>query len=422
MRSATISCRRRPWRLKQGVGRLIRSEDDYGVVVICDPRLVGATTAACCWRAAADAVTRESRTRRARFLAGTRRACLRPTAPALRCEDPRARYRDRGLLGGAAHRRRRSPRAKLELERGHAEHILPMIAGAARRGRHRADASSTPSPSAAGPGGFTGVRLAASVTQGLAFGAGLAVVPVSDLRGAGAACAAIEPAAAAQGAGVQRCPDEEVYWACFSRDAAGAGAAARRRARRHAADVGPAAAQAGGRRRGAAAGSGFAAYPQLAARLAPRLRAIRGAAAAAGREIARLAVAEVARRPAAGAPQRRCRSICATMSPGQPPVTDIAICRARVMNLQHDAPCNTPRQPPSHRSIMPAKQVLIVEDERPIREMIAFGLKRAGFEVREAEDCRAARAAARRPRARPGAGRLDAAGHERARAHPRAQA
>ena len=42
---------------------------------------------------------------------------------------------------------------------------------------------------------------------------------------------------------------------------------------------------------------------------------------------------------------------------------------------------------------MPAKQVLIVEDERPIREMIAFGLKRAGFDVREAEDCRAARAA-----------------------------
>jgi ATP-dependent DNA helicase DinG len=26
--------------LKQGVGRLIRSEEDYGAVVICDPRLV----------------------------------------------------------------------------------------------------------------------------------------------------------------------------------------------------------------------------------------------------------------------------------------------------------------------------------------------------------------------------------------------
>src|SRR6202047_1674873 len=42
---------------------------------------------------------------------------------------------------------------------------------------------------------------------------------------------------------------------------------------------------------------------------------------------------------------------------------------------------------------MPAKQVLIGEEARPIREMIAFGLKRAGFEVREAEDCRTARAA-----------------------------
>jgi two-component system phosphate regulon response regulator PhoB len=42
---------------------------------------------------------------------------------------------------------------------------------------------------------------------------------------------------------------------------------------------------------------------------------------------------------------------------------------------------------------MSAKQILIVEDERPIREMIAFGLKRAGFEVREAEDSRSARSA-----------------------------
>jgi two-component system phosphate regulon response regulator PhoB len=40
---------------------------------------------------------------------------------------------------------------------------------------------------------------------------------------------------------------------------------------------------------------------------------------------------------------------------------------------------------------MTARQILIVEDEKPIRDMIAFGLKRAGFEVLEAEDCRAAR-------------------------------
>jgi two-component system phosphate regulon response regulator PhoB len=41
---------------------------------------------------------------------------------------------------------------------------------------------------------------------------------------------------------------------------------------------------------------------------------------------------------------------------------------------------------------MTGKQILIVEDEKPIRDMIAFGLRRAGFEVREAEDCAAARA------------------------------
>lgn len=39
-----------------------------------------------------------------------------------------------------------------------------------------------------------------------------------------------------------------------------------------------------------------------------------------------------------------------------------------------------------------AKQILVVEDERPIREMIAFGLRRAGFEVREAVDARSGRA------------------------------
>jgi len=41
---------------------------------------------------------------------------------------------------------------------------------------------------------------------------------------------------------------------------------------------------------------------------------------------------------------------------------------------------------------MSAKQILVVEDERPIREMIAFGLRRAGFEVREAVDAKSGRA------------------------------
>jgi two-component system, OmpR family, phosphate regulon response regulator PhoB len=40
---------------------------------------------------------------------------------------------------------------------------------------------------------------------------------------------------------------------------------------------------------------------------------------------------------------------------------------------------------------MAARQILIVEDEKAIREMIAFGLRRSGLEVREAPDCRVAR-------------------------------
>ena len=41
---------------------------------------------------------------------------------------------------------------------------------------------------------------------------------------------------------------------------------------------------------------------------------------------------------------------------------------------------------------MTAKRILIVEDEKPIRDLVAFGLRRAGYEVSEAEDCRSARA------------------------------
>ncbi len=40
---------------------------------------------------------------------------------------------------------------------------------------------------------------------------------------------------------------------------------------------------------------------------------------------------------------------------------------------------------------MAASKILIVEDETPIREMIAFHLARAGFETVEAGDCRSAR-------------------------------
>jgi two-component system phosphate regulon response regulator PhoB len=41
---------------------------------------------------------------------------------------------------------------------------------------------------------------------------------------------------------------------------------------------------------------------------------------------------------------------------------------------------------------MAGAQILIVEDEKPIRDMVAFGLRRGGFEIAEAQDCAEARA------------------------------
>lgn len=41
--------------------------------------------------------------------------------------------------------------------------------------------------------------------------------------------------------------------------------------------------------------------------------------------------------------------------------------------------------------MMAARRILLVEDEAPIRQMFAFNLTRAGFDVDEAEACSSAR-------------------------------
>ena len=106
-----------------------------------------------------------------------------------------------------------------------------------------------------GPGAFTGVRISVAVAQGLAFGAGLQVAPVTTLESL-ALQVLREPGAALA------CLDArmgEVYWGCFTADAA------RGVIESGALKVGPPASVASGLEgRHIGIGRGFSAYPELA--------------------------------------------------------------------------------------------------------------------------------------------------------------
>jgi tRNA threonylcarbamoyladenosine biosynthesis protein TsaB len=147
----------------------------------------------------------------------------------------------------------------VELERGHAEQLLPMIDALLAEGGialRSLDAIAF----GRGPGGFTGVRLAASVAQGLAFGAGIGVVPISDLAAVAQRVCQQDPAVR-HILVVNDARMREVYWAPFDFTGFLAPAGAERVSA--SVDVTLPAAREGA---WAAAGRGLKAWPELAQR------------------------------------------------------------------------------------------------------------------------------------------------------------
>jgi tRNA threonylcarbamoyladenosine biosynthesis protein TsaB len=176
-----------------------------------------------------------------------------------------------------------------EPRHGHAELILPMVdsllaeAGITLR---ELDCLAV----GRGPGAFTGVRIAVSVAQGLAFGSGRLVVPVSDLAALAQRAAVLHHARH-----VLACLDArigEVYWAAFEMQADGLvePTTAEHVSAPGAVDVSSSTSWFG-------AGTGWSAHPEIAGRLAALgvdMSGSEGSLLPRAHEIARLAVRDFA--------------------------------------------------------------------------------------------------------------------------------
>ena len=169
----------------------------------------------------------------------------------------------------------------IELPRGHADLVLPMVEDVLKEGSlELRDLDGI--AYGRGPGGFTGVRIAVGVVQGLAFGADLPTVGISNL-------AAVAQQVAHEGDRILVCMDarmDQVYWSEFALESGSEGVTSLGPERVDAPD-----AVAGGNYT-VLAGTGFNAYPALAARLAQPDRRMIATALPRASEIALLAEAE----------------------------------------------------------------------------------------------------------------------------------
>lgn len=100
----------------------------------------------------------------------------------------------------------------------HSERILPMVQALLDEANLRlADCDAI--AFGAGPGAFTGLRIACGVAQGLAFGSGRPVVAVGNLEALALAASEAAPAARSVLAAIDA-RMREVYWALYSIDSA----------------------------------------------------------------------------------------------------------------------------------------------------------------------------------------------------------
>lgn len=165
--------------------------------------------------------------------------------------------------------------------RGHADLVLPMVEAVLQE----AALKLTELDGIAygrGPGAFTGVRIAVGVVQGLAFGAGLQTVGISNL-------AAVAQQVARPGDRILVCMDarmEQVYWSSFAREPGSELVTPLAPERVDAPDAVPDGDYS------TLAGTGFKAYPQLRSRLATGGRVVHETVLPRAAEIALLAEAE----------------------------------------------------------------------------------------------------------------------------------